>query len=695
MKIHTIFRFVLCSLFFFIASSLCHVTAQNIRIVGQVVTNDKFQTPIPGVMVIDVKNKTFLTETDEKGEFRLNCDPNTKIRFQAIGVKTKTISVNLHTEFKVQLDTYDQILREVIIQNERNLKDTIRILPGDIVQMGDKFHINAIMKIGKDMLASNKRLVAQAILYNFTKKNAVLMPPMVIDGKEYGITQRRMYDRLQKHADLAFCGDSIGQYTSALLEDSIDGKGKQRYYTIMYKDSVTTQVGKNDFIRCDIAYSIEDYSKVCGYTKMNYVEGIINPLRFLEIPLGGKIVTDSVYYPRQELQMCATNGQIELNFAIGKSNLDMKNEQNRKEMAEMELKLNEIIHSPGASIKAFKITGTASPDGSYDFNRRLAESRMNVARHTILNKLPVDIREGIYASSNAEVAPWDSVVRMLRADQLNNEADAIQRLIDKYPEHDQQSRHIRRLPCYRSILQEKYLPRLRKVEYEIAYDIRRALSIDEIKALYQENYKSLSKYEYFRMFRNAETDEEKEKLCRQALEVHPKFWMAANDLQALLIHRHASDDQLLLPYIKRSANQTLLANHVISLIDANRYATADSVSTYLKATPENELLLAVVGVHNNRIQDNHSIIEKTSPRNKILMCLYMNRNKEAFETCKLLDDNDAFSHYLKATCYKRMQDEVAALEELRRALKMDPQLEAYAQVDGDLRKLYKKIKRIK
>lgn len=688
-------RLSLLSLFFILACTFSEITAQNVRIVGKVVTNDESQTPIPGVWLVDAKNKTFLTETDETGSFRLNCDPDTKIRFQAIGVKTKTIRVSTQTEFMVKLDTYDQILHEVVIQNDKDLKDTIRILPGDVIQMGDKFHIHAVMKIGKNMLQGNKRLVAQAILYNFTRKNAVLMPPVVIDGKNYGLSQRRMYDRLSSESDLINSGDSIGKYEEFLEKDSIQGKGKQRFYNIVYDDSVATQVGKNDFIRCDIAYSIEDYSKVRAFVKQNYVEGVINPLRFLEIPFSGNIVTDSTYFPQQELQMCASKGQMKLNFAIGKSELDMSNAQNRREMAKMEEKFHEIVTSPGASIKAFKITATASPDGLYKSNMHLAQARMNSARNTILNKLPSDVREGIYAATAAEVAPWDSVVSMLRADSLNTEADAIAKIIRQYKDHDQQSATIRRLPFYRTLLQDRYLPRLRKVEYEIAYNIRRTLHIEEIRALYEKDRNNLSKYEYFRLFRAAETDEEKERICRDALIVHPKFWMAANDLQATLIHQKKSDDRLLVPYVKPKAHQTLLANHVISLLEANRYTSADTISTYLRPTEENRLLLAVVGVQNNRIIDNYSVIEKTSPRNKVLIRLYMNRNSEAFDACNELDDSDAFTHYLKATCYKRLQDEANALRELRQAFEMDPQLENYAQIDGDLRKLYKKIKNIK
>ena len=674
---------------------LCSMFAQNIRVVGKVVTNDSARVPIPGVMVVDPKSETYLTETDGEGMFRINCDPKAKIRFQSIEIEPKTIKIDGRTNIVVEVQSRENILREVLVKADGHLKDTIRIEPGDVIQMGDKFYINAVMKLGEAMFNSDKRLVAQAILYNFTKKNAYLMPPMVIDGAKYGMTQRRMYGRLAKDESLKDSGDPIGKYSRPLQKDSIVGKGKQRSYQIVYRDSVATVVGKKDFIRCDIAFTVENYKKVSTAVSQNYVEGVINPLRFLENTFAGSIVTDSLYFPRPELQMCDSKGQINLQFAIGKTNLDMSNAQNRAEMDKLEKQLRNIAKTPGSSIKSFRIIGTSSPDGRYDVNLNLAQGRMASARNLIMSKLDSDTRMGMHSAVRAVVAPWDSVVSMLRADSLSSEAEAIAKIVRENSSHDVQSSLVRNLPFFGTLLREKYLPRLRKVEYEITYDVRRVLTVPEIAKIYKLDPQNLSKYEYFRLFRAAESDEEKESICRDALRIHPKFWMAANDLQEILIRQKRSDDKLLAPFVKAKAHQSLLTNHVIALLEANRYTAADSAASYLRKTPENAMVLAIVGVNNNRIKANYETVEKSSARNKVLMCLYMNRNQEAFDACKRLEDDDAFTHYLYATCYKRMRKEDDAIASLNKAFKMDAMLEEYAKVDGDLRKLYKKIKKIK
>ena len=674
---------------------VCNVLAQNIRVVGKVVTSDSTHVPIPGVMLVDPKTETYLTETDGEGIFRLNCDPKAKIRFQSFDIETKTVKIDGRTDIVVEVVSRENILREVLVKADGHLKDTIRIEPGDVIQMGYKYYINAVMKVGEDMFAGDKRLVAQAILYNYNKKDAFLMPPLVIDGAKYGLTQRRMYDRLERNASLSESGDPIGKYERYLQKDSIAGKGKQRSYKILYRDSVATVVGRKDFIRCDIAFTIEDYTKVCMSVSQNYVEGVINPLRFLEYPFSGSVVTDSIYYPRPELQMCDSKGQINLNFAIGKTNLDMSDPQNVAEMNKLKRQLRDIANTPGSSIKSFKILGTASPDGGYALNKQLAEGRMSSARKMIMGMLDEDLRMGMHSASRATVAPWDSVVSMLRADSLNTEADAIAKIIEENQSHDAQSAKIRNLNFFATLLREKYLPRLRKVEYEITYDIRRVLTIPEIEAFYNQDPKTLSKYEYFRLFRSTNDDVKKERICRDALRIHPKFWMAANDLQEILIRQKRSDDKILAPFVKSRAHQSLLSNHVIALLEANRFTAADTVASFLRPVPENEMLLAIVGVNNNRVMDNYETIERSSVRNKVLMCLYMNRNKEAYEACKSLSEDEAFTHYLFATCHKRLRDEESALESLKKAFEMDPKLEEDARIDGDLRKLYKKIKKIK
>ena len=195
-----------------------------------------------------------------------------------------------------------------------------------------------------------------------------------------------------------------------------------------------------------------------------------------------------------------------------------------------------------------------------------------------------------------------------------------------------QGRHIRRLPFFRNTLEAKYLPQLRRVEYALNYSIFRVLTLSEIQQLYEKDYKQLSRYEVFRLYR-AEADEAKrEKIIRQALEIYPSFGIAASDLQAILIKNGKADRDLLKPYAGKKAPATLNANHMIALLNSGQYSQADSISDFLPDTPDTHMLKIVTATLNgNYNQDNFNAIAATGLRNEVVMLLAMKRNEEALK----------------------------------------------------------------
>ena len=57
---------------------------------------------------------------------------------------------------------------------------------------------------------------------------------------------------------------------------------------------------------------------------------------------------------------------------------------------------------------------------------------------------------------------------------------------------------------------------------------------DEIRELYRKNPKELTRFEYYRMITTAKTPDEREKYCREALELYDNFTYAANELAVSL-----------------------------------------------------------------------------------------------------------------------------------------------------------------
>ena len=660
--------------------SLCcigQVAAQEvIRITGVVKSKNKGNA-LYGVNIIDQDSKRLLTQTDQDGRFAIDVRPKSTLIFSMVGAERRTVKLKEGNFVEVNMEEQDYFLNTTEVVAKR-ITDRVQPEQTDIEVKGNYLHIRTRVRVPREMFGIDTRLVVQPILSNNTTGTDILMRPLVYDAKTYNRTQQRMYDfEMDK-------GDPLANYV-AVRNRSMREKGRTNDI-IGYSDSIYIERIKDEY-SCNVYMAIEDYNKICYRDTTTIAKGTVNPLRWLDYSFSAHEITDTTLYPKAEKQLRASKGQIDLRFDIGKAEFNPENPHNQAEIQKLEEQIRNIEQTPDATLQALNIEGTSSPDGRYASNLKLAQKRMDYALNYLRERVPAHLRTNMKFSSNAEVAGWDQVARLLRKDSLFTEAGQLEDIIEKYKHIDAQGQHIRRLKCYRPLLLNTYLPQLRAVGYNMEYTIFRQLNIDEIKALYNKDYRQLSRYEYFRLYRETDDTELREKYLRQALELYPSFMVAANDLQALLIQRNASEPKLLAPFTGEKAPATVNANHAIALIANGQYAAADSVTTYLPVTDEYKLLHAISGALNGRYAENFATIAATGKQNEARMLRSLNRNEEALAICEQLPKEQALTHYLQAICLNRLEKPLEAYEALKKALKANPELEKTALVDGDVNDL--------
>ena len=451
-----------------------------------------------------------------------------------------------------------------------------------------------------------------------------------------------------------------------------------------YSDSTYVENVNDDF-RCDMMVSMENYNRVLYRDTFVIARGVVNPLRFLEYEIPGSAVKNENFFPQPEMQLRDTKGDVNLTFRVNKSDLNLADGDNREELNRLISRLHQVENDPNARLKSFSIAGTASPEGNYERNKQLAQKRMASAMSLIVKELNESTRRQIDMHTTASVETWDRVVDLLRADNKIREADAIQEIIDKYPDNpNRQSRNVVSLPFYRPLITSRYLPQLRRVSYELLFSQYRYLTDEEIEVLYRSDSASLSRNEFWRLYNLADSIAEREAICRRALEVYPKFLVAATDLAAILIDKGEPDSELLLPYLEMPElpDETRL-NQVVAWLSAGRYAQADSLAFDLPDTGIYHKAKVYAAALNGRYNEVMQEISAESPFNEVLMLLAIKSNEQAWEKAKLLG-NSAKEEYIKAVAANRVDEVVLALSYLESAFKKDPSLRDVASVDGDV-----------
>ena len=674
-------RRLMTVLLLFVMSLGALAQSEIIRVTGKVVDSKKGE-PLGFVNVTDMETKRLVAQTNVDGRFSVNVHANTTLRFSMIGAEVMSVKLRGRDSLMVQMIMTDVALGTVETVAKRVVNRVI-VEPTPMEIVGNTVYFKNVVGVPSKMFGHNRRLVAQRVFKNKTRKQTVIMRPLVYDAVEYNQTQDRLYSFDMKGKN----GDPLAPFV-LIKNDTLRDKKVDHRDSFMYMDSLYVKNPDDDFQAVTLL-AIEDYNRIVFRDTLVTSKGKINPMRWLDYSFGASEITDEALYPKAIPQLRDSRGNIDLRFPIGKAAFDPEEAHNAAEISKLKAQIQDIAATRDATVQALSINGTSSPDGRYASNLALARRRMEYAISYFRSQMPEKLRSGMKFSSNASVAPWSEVAKLLRADSLEEEADKVEAVMKLY-KGDAVSQKMKRLPFYSKLLLNKYLPMLRSVGYTMSYSIYRNLTLDEIKDLYKKDYRKLSDYEFFKLYRSEENDAQREKYLRQALEVSPSFMIAANDLAALLIKHNKPDADVLRKFAGEKAPEVVNRNQMVALLANHEYQAADSLAAYVPATAENRLLLAVSGAFMGDYEANYDAIAPTGLRNEVVLLLAMKKNEVALEKSKMLTDDDAVTHYIKAICLHRSNDTNIAAEanrELKKALELDPELIEIAEGDADLNEL--------
>lgn len=656
---------------------------------------------------------------DDNGYYEITIPETGALIFKADMKPAVLEKVNYRLEINVKIEMGNYIRTSTITA----VRDQVGVLDpqGDIE--GNWLKARSTIALPENSGKTNARMIVQPILIDgVTKDTLRYLKPTVMDGQEYRVTQLR---RMNYNAD----NDPLNRWLSP---DTLTSAAQ----IVNWADTIYLEnPSKNYQVKGII--QLEDYN--LPYFKKEYFlasSRLRRPLRFLEYSMEPYMLDPEQYRERAKREKRNTAGNMSLNFMVGKAQLAADDEEGRQQIDSVKSVLLDIIHGEGSQLKEFHITGTASPDGPYAGNMNLAKKRMEYALNQIVSVLPKNVRDRVYMTTTATVAPWTAVAELLEADSLTVEAKAIRDIVSNNPgTPDRQWGKIRALPYYRSLI-VNYLPRLRSVRYQYGYEIFRELTPEEILERYRndEDYRSGRKkfalYEYWHLFQLVKEPEELEKLYKRAydesIEANGRPWiLAANSLAASYIARGVADTTILRNFIdlqtpvvnyhlmRMNGNgyeivnpEAVVANQMIMYVMTNNFRKAGQLTNILPDNDRNRLVrayaLCLGGYYKGgntpeqrrRAREVFETVSESSPLNKVVLCLAMNTktyDSLAEEAMSALPGNSALTDYLWAVIYGRkgartqdFMDDMASEDYLVACFHKDPSYIDIAAGDGDI-----------
>ncbi|CCX64054.1 tetratricopeptide (TPR) domain protein [Prevotella sp. CAG:1058] len=456
-------------------------------------------------------------------------------------------------------------------------------------------------------------------------------------------------------------------------------------YTMRANYKYVPEMQKSDLYMTFDAYVGKKKKKV-EVPAVKVAEGVIATSELYTSTLSGSgacIAADTFQRVRAQRQ------EAQIKFLINQANL-RKSELKNNSITEFVKMLKEInADREKLNLKNVEVLAYASPDGTLDFNDKLAGKRQNVsvdyAKKQVKNaKLESDVT-GSYTAED-----WDGFQKLVAASNIQDK-DVILRVLSMYQDPEEREQQIRNMSAGFRELADGILPELRRSRLIINYELI-GRSDQQIKDQYAADATQLSVDEMLYAATLESSVDAKESIYKKTTQVYPNDYRAYNNLAAIAFEKgnyDAAKNYLAQAQSKNSNAPEVNANlGMLALKNGNISEAEGYIAKANTATDYNKVLGSL-----NLAKGDYATAEQNLKGyncNTTALAQILNKNYAgAASTLNNIEKKDAMTDYLQAILNARQGNNDAASSYLRSALQKDPSLATYANNDLELSKVSK------
>lgn len=197
-------------------------------------------------------------------------------------------------------------------------------------------------------------------------------------------------------------------------------------------------------------------------------------------------------------------GKAYIDFPVGKSVIYPDYRRNPAELGEIKRTIDNLRDDEDVTITSISFKGYASPEGSYANNERLAKARTEALIDYVRNlySFPTSV---MHASWVAE--DWEGLAGAIEPLELTNK-DAILGIVNNEEMAPDEKDNLlkSRFPEQYSYLLMNIYPTLRRADYQVEYDVRNYITVEEIAAVMAVAPQKLSLDELFLYAKSLDKD---------------------------------------------------------------------------------------------------------------------------------------------------------------------------------------------
>lgn len=185
-------------------------------------------------------------------------------------------------------------------------------------------------------------------------------------------------------------------------------------------------------------------------------------------------------------------------FSVARHNLQEHFADNAQELDKLKKFLSENLNIQGTELKEVNIKGYASPEGSFDYNKSLAQRRTQTLSEYISSQYPALKKAPVYRTEGIG-EDWEGLKTAVSSSTLTNKEEIL--FIIEHKQRDtERETAIRALDNGRSyqVLLKEFYPSLRRTTFSLNFDVR-PYTVEELPEIFEKKPECLSQYEMYQL----------------------------------------------------------------------------------------------------------------------------------------------------------------------------------------------------
>jgi Flp pilus assembly protein TadD len=490
--------------------------------------------------------------------------------------------------------------------------------------------------------------------------------------------------RVEATPVLRFNGGEKTFEMRALQGEKVIGNSEVIPFTGGKTITYTSQIPYEDMMRLsDLDIDIVGFKgmKSLAFTPRKIGSGVIATATLVDNRPSPMLGADNFQRVTQQQKEAAIYYQI--------NSSELRNrETNSADIKALETYIKESLAAENTQVSGIDIRSYASPDGPLSLNERLADQREQGSTKFLKNRLKSQQALNALFNQYVVAEDWEGFQKAMESSDIQDK-ELILRVLSMYSDPVVREREIRNISTAFTAVADQILPKLRRSRFVVNTELT-GKSDAELKSLAQSNPADLDVEELLYAATLFETPNDQLGIYRMVTRLYPNDWRGYNDIGIIVLESDNITEAKanFTRAASLSANNKIIQNNLGAV--ALREGDLKQASVYLGsatgAGAEVEYNKGILAIFTGDYPAAVRYLGSHNTPNSALANILAGNYNEASK--RLATDNTALGHYLKAVIAARTNNAAQVLDNLKKAVALNPAYKQTAASDVEFARYF-------